>query len=95
MTAASDLDTTTAEITVYVAAEMVVVWLAHSFAVFIGAGGRADTPAPLPRAAKSLLAEISVLESAVPTLAALVVCWAVGIGAARLAPLGWASPWRE
>lgn len=88
MTAASDLDASTSEIFIYVATEMVVVWLAHVFAAFIGEGGRQEAPAAAPRAGKALLAELPVLESAVPTLVALAICWAAGVGAATAGPLG-------
>ena len=53
---------------------MVVVWLAHSYGVFVGHGGRVDLPGRAARLGHALRTELPLLACAVPTLLALAVC---------------------
>lgn len=57
----------------YSAATMVVVWLAHSYAVFVGHGGRVDVPGRVQRLRHALSTELPLLACAVPTFVALAV----------------------
>jgi hypothetical protein len=66
---ASDSD----DVLVYTAATMVVVWLAHSYGIFVGHGGRVDIPNRAARLWHALRTELPLLACAVPTLVALAV----------------------
>jgi hypothetical protein len=72
----------------YTATTMVIVWLAHSFSLFVGHGGRVDLPGRAARTAHALRGEVSVLASATPTLIALGVCWIAG---ATVETTGWVA----
>lgn len=72
----------------YTATTMLVVWLAHSFSLFVGHGGRVDLPGRAARAAHALKGEVSVLLSAIPTLVALAACWVAG---ATVDTSGWVA----
>jgi hypothetical protein len=73
------------QVLVYTAATMVIVWLAHSYAAFVGHGGRVDIGGVHMRLAAAMRIELPVLASSVPTLIVLAVCWLVGTG---LGPTG-------
>jgi hypothetical protein len=78
---ASDvIATDAAQILLYTAATMVVVWLAHSYAAFVGHGGRVDIGGVGARIRHAMGTELPVLASASPTLIAIAVCWVVGAG---------------
>lgn len=62
------------DVLVYTAATMVVVWLAHSYGVFVGHGGRVDLPGRAARFWHALRAELPLLACAVPTFLALAIC---------------------
>jgi hypothetical protein len=64
----------TGDVLVYTAATMIVVWLAHSYGVFVGHGGRVDLPGRGARVGHALRAELPLLACAVPTFAALAIC---------------------
>jgi hypothetical protein len=66
------------DVLLYTAATMVVVWLAHSYGVFVGHGGRVDLPGRTSRLWHALRTELPLLVCAVPTLLALAVCWLTG-----------------
>ena len=57
---------------------MVVVWLAHVYADFVGRGGRIEVGDPLRRLARACVAELPVLASSIPTLIAIAVCRLTG-----------------
>jgi len=58
----------------YTAATMVVVWLAHSYGVFVGHGGRVDLPGRVSRLRHALATEVPLLACAVPTFVSLAIC---------------------
>jgi hypothetical protein len=62
------------DVLLYTTATMVVVWLAHSYGVFVGHGGRIDLPGRARRLWHALRTELPLLICAVPTLVALAVC---------------------
>lgn len=64
----------TGDVLVYTAATMIVVWLAHSYGVFVGHGGRVDLPGRGARVGHALRAELPLLACAVPTFGALAIC---------------------
>ena len=68
------------QVLLYTAATMTVVWLAHSYAAFVGHGGRVDVAGLGGRLAHAMRTELPVLASAIPTLIALVIAWLVGAG---------------
>ncbi len=59
---------------------MIVVWLAHGYAAFVGHGGRMDVSGTAGRFAHAFGAELSILGSAVPTLVALAAAWLLDAG---------------
>ena len=59
------------DVLLYTAATMVVVWLAHSYGVFVGHGGRVDLPGRGARLWHALRTELPLLVCAVPTFVAL------------------------
>jgi hypothetical protein len=63
------------DVLLYTAATMLVVWLAHSYGVFVGHGGRVDLPGRGARFWHALRTELPLLVCALPTLAALAICW--------------------
>lgn len=66
------------QVPLYTAVTMVVVWLAHSYAAFVGHGGRLDHAGRRGRLLHALAAELPVLTSATPTLIAMGVASLVG-----------------
>jgi hypothetical protein len=58
----------------YSAATMVVLWVAHSYGVFVGHGGRLDLPGRGARLWHALRTELPLLVCAVPTFVALAIC---------------------
>jgi hypothetical protein len=62
------------EVLLYTAATMVVIWLAHSYGVFVGHGGRVDIPNRAARLWNALRTELPLLACALPTFAALAIC---------------------
>jgi hypothetical protein len=62
----------------YTAATMVVVWLAHAYAAFVGLGGRFEGGRLGRRLVHAMRDELPVLASVVPALAAMAIAWALG-----------------
>jgi hypothetical protein len=62
------------DVLLYTAATMVVVWLAHSYGVLIGHGGRIDLPGRSARLWHALRTELPLLACALPTFVALAIC---------------------
>ena len=58
----------------YVAITAAVVWLAHSYAAFVGHGGRIDLPGRANRLRHAVVAEFPILGAFVPGAAALLAC---------------------
>jgi hypothetical protein len=69
---------TTGQVLLYPTLTMVLVWLAHGYAAFVGHGGRMDLDGTARRIVHAFRAELPVLESATPTLAAIAIVWALG-----------------
>jgi hypothetical protein len=65
--------TNSGDVLVYTASTMAVVWLAHSYAAFVGHGGRIDLPHRAARLRHALRTELPLLACAVPTFVALAV----------------------
>lgn len=61
------------QVPVYTAVSMVVVWLAHSYAAFVGHGGRFDVAGLRARITQALSAELPVLACSAPTLIATAI----------------------
>jgi hypothetical protein len=68
---------TTGQVLLYTTATMVVVWLAHGYAAFVGHGGRMDLDGTFRRIVHAFGAELPILASALPTLAALAFGWII------------------
>jgi hypothetical protein len=66
------------QVPVYTAATMMVVWLAHSYAAFVGHGGRVHVAGLGRRIHNAMSSELPVLASAMPTLIALAIAWLAG-----------------
>jgi hypothetical protein len=62
------------DVLLYTAATMVVVWLAHSYGVFVGHGGRVDLPGRTARLSSALRTQLPLLACAVPTFVAVALC---------------------
>jgi hypothetical protein len=72
----------------YVAATMIVVWLAHVYAAFVGHGGRMDVDGTLRRLGHSARVELPVVASAVPTLVVLAVCLTLDMSVSTMGFVG-------
>jgi hypothetical protein len=79
------------QVLLYTAATMVVIWLAHSFATFVGHGGRVDLPGLPARLWHATVIESPVLASAAPTCAAVAVCWVAGASVNTTGTVGLAA----
>jgi hypothetical protein len=71
--AANAIATRPWQVLVYTAVTMFVVWLAHSYAAFVGHGGRFDVPRLRVRVAHALNTELPVLVCSTPTLVATAI----------------------
>jgi len=76
--AASVVATAPGQVVLYTAVTMAVVWLVHSYAAFVGRGGRFDLGGLAARLLHAMGTELPVLASATPTLIALAISWLVG-----------------
>lgn len=68
------------QVAAYTAATMLVVWVVHSYAAFVGHGGRLDVGGLRARFVHALGTELPVLVSATPTVAAATACAVLGAG---------------
>ncbi|HSI79292.1 MAG TPA: hypothetical protein VK919_01450 [Solirubrobacterales bacterium] len=66
------------QVPVYTAATMIVVWVAHAYAAFVGHGGRLEIGELEDRLRHAAATELPVLLSSTPALAALGIAWLVG-----------------
>jgi hypothetical protein len=80
--AASVIASAPGQVLIYTTVAMAVVWLAHSYAAFVGHGGRLDVGGVGVRLRHAFRTEIPVLASAIPTLVAVGISWLVGGGVA-------------
>jgi hypothetical protein len=62
----------------YTAATMVVIWLAHSYAAFVGLGGRFEGGRLGRRLLHAMRDELPVLAAVVPALIAMAIAWLLG-----------------
>jgi hypothetical protein len=69
---------TVPRVLLYVGATMLVVWLAHVYADFVGRGGRIDVGDMPRRLAHAGVAELPILASSIPTLIAIALCRLTG-----------------
>jgi hypothetical protein len=76
--AAAKLATESWQVATYTAAAMVVVWICHSYAVFVGHGGRLDGGRLRPLLAHAFRTEAPVLASSLPAVAAAAVAALLG-----------------
>jgi hypothetical protein len=76
--ATSKVASTAGQVLLYTAVTMIVVWIAHGYAAFVGHGGRMDVDGTTDRFAHAFGSELSILGSAVPTLIALAAAWLLG-----------------
>jgi hypothetical protein len=76
------------QILLYTTSTMVVVWLVHSYAAFVGHGGRIDIGGVGARVRHAMSTEFAVLASATPTLIAIAASWLVGAGVAATGLVG-------
>jgi hypothetical protein len=82
---------TAGQVMLYTAATMVVVWFAHGYAAFVGHGGRMDLDGTFRRVVYAFGAELPVIASALPTLAALALAWIIGASVSAAGYLGLAT----
>ena len=76
------------QVLLYTTISMVVIWVAHSYAAFVGHGGRFDAGGLVARVRHAMGTELPVLASATPTLIALATAWLFGAGVASTALVG-------
>ena len=76
------------QVFVYTAVTMLVVWLAHSYAAFIGHGGRFDVAHVRVGVGHALNAELPVLACATPTLVATAITALTDAGVATTGLVG-------
>jgi hypothetical protein len=76
--ASAKLATQAGQVAIYTAAAMVVVWICHSYAVFVGHGGRFDGGRLRPLLAHAFRTEAPVLASSLPAVAAAAVAAVLG-----------------
>jgi hypothetical protein len=76
------------QVALYTASTMLVVWLAHSYAAFVGRGGRLDIEGVRARILHALGTELPVLTSATPSVIATAVCAALGADVAATGLVG-------
>jgi len=72
----------------YTTVTMVVIWIAHSYAAFVGVGGRLEGGRVGHRLARVSKDELPVLASVVPVVAAMAISWALGGDATTTAYVG-------
>lgn len=73
---------------VYTTVTMLVIWVAHSYAAFVGVGGRLEGGRVGHRLARVCRDELPVLASVVPVVAAMAISWAFGGDASTTAYVG-------
>lgn len=78
--AATDVASESGQVLLYTAAGMFVIWLAHSYAAFVGHGSRFDPDGLGGRLRHAMSTELPILASATPTLIALACASLVGAG---------------
>jgi hypothetical protein len=86
--AATDVASESGQVLIYTGAGMVVIWLAHSYAAFVGHGGRFDIHGLASRLRHAMNIELPVLASAVPTLIALASASLIGAGVSSTGLVG-------
>jgi hypothetical protein len=86
--AANAIATKPWQVPVYTAVTMVVGWLAHSYAAFVGHGGRFDLPGLRARVEHALRAELPVLACSIPTLIATAIGALAGSGVTTTGLIG-------
>jgi hypothetical protein len=70
------------QVLVYTLSTMIVVWLVHSYAAFVGHGGRFDLAGLHVRLGHAMRIELPILAAAAPTLVALGATSLMGAGVA-------------
>jgi hypothetical protein len=86
--AASVVASVPGQVLLYTAVTMAVIWLIHSYAAFVGHGGRLDLGGSAGRIRAAMLAELPLLVSATPTLIALAAACLLGAGVATAGLVG-------
>ena len=72
----------------YTAVTMVVIWLAHSYAAFVGIGGRFEGGRLGRRLLHAMKDELPVLAAVVPALIAMAIAWLLGAGVSGIGYAG-------
>jgi hypothetical protein len=86
--AATDVASESGQVLLYTAAGMFVIWLAHSYAAFVGHGSRFDPDGLGRRLRHAMSTELPILASAAPTLIALACASLAGAGASSTGLVG-------
>ncbi|MCB0866509.1 MAG: hypothetical protein KDB58_12420 [Solirubrobacterales bacterium] len=73
---------------VYTSVTMVVVWIAHTYAAFVGEGGRLDVDSAAHRGLAVALEQLPVLAAALPAVIGIAIAWALGAGSSTAAYVG-------
>lgn len=73
---------------VYTATTMIVIWIAHSYAAFVGIGGRLEDGRAGRRLVRAAGDELHVLAAVVPALVSMAVAWAFGADSSTTAYVG-------
>jgi len=73
---------------VYTSVTMFVIWIAHTYAAFVGVGGRLEDGRAGLRLARVAKDELPVLASVVPVVVAMAISWAFGGDASTTAYVG-------
>jgi len=76
------------QVLLYTTATMIVVWLVHSYAAFIGHGGRFNLVGLYARLRHAMRTELPILAAATPTLAALAAASLFSAGVAATGLVG-------
>jgi hypothetical protein len=86
--AATDVASESIQVLLYTAAGMFVIWLAHSYAAFVGHGSRFHPDGLDTRLRHAMTTELPILASATPTLVALASASLVGAGVSSTGLVG-------
>lgn len=72
----------------YTAVTMIVIWVAHVYAAFVGVGGRLEGGRLGSRLGRVAYDELPVLASVLPATAAMALAWALGADTSGTAYVG-------
>ncbi|MFN8149998.1 MAG: hypothetical protein U0R24_02570 [Solirubrobacterales bacterium] len=72
----------------YTIVTMVVIWIAHTYAAFVGEGGRLEGGSVVRRLLAVAIEQLPVLVAVFPAVIAMAIAWAFGAGSSTTAYVG-------